>query len=137
MTSSPLAPAWLEQPRDANDLPETVWPAHALRGASGSLQLAGVDAKELAAQFGTPLYVMDDADVRARAEHARECFEREFARVGSSAKVYYAGKAFLSAEVARWVTDAGLSIDVCSGGELAVALAAGIAPERLGFHGNN
>jgi diaminopimelate decarboxylase len=137
LTSSPLAPAWLEHPRDANDLPETVWPTNALRGASGSLQLAGVDATELAAQFGTPLYVMDEADVRARAVHARECFDREFARVGSAAKVYYAGKAFLCTEVARWVTDAGLSIDVCSGGELAVALAAGIAPERLGFHGNN
>ncbi|MEO7372686.1 MAG: diaminopimelate decarboxylase [Terrimesophilobacter sp.] len=137
MIASPLAPAWLEHPRDANDLPQTVWPANARRGASGSLQLAGVDAKELAARFGTPLYVMDEADVRGRAQHARECFEREFARIGSSAKVYYAGKAFLCTEVARWVTEAGLSIDVCSGGELAVALAAAIAPERLGFHGNN
>ena len=137
MTASPLAPAWLEHPRDANDLPETVWPAHAARDASGSLHLAGVDARELAARFGTPLYVMDEADVRRRAQHARECFDREFARIGSMAKVYYAGKAFLCAEVARWVTEAGLSIDVCSGGELAVALAAGIAPEQLGFHGNN
>ena len=137
MTASPLAPAWLEHPRDANDLPETVWPAHAARDASGSLHLAGVDARELAARFGTPLYVMDEADVRGRAQHARECFDREFARIGSMAKVYYAGKAFLCAEVARWVTEAGLSIDVCSGGELAVALAAGIAPEQLGFHGNN
>ena len=52
-------------------------------------------------------------------------------------KVYYAGKAFLSTEVARWMTDAGLNIDVCSGGELAVALAAGVDPARLGLHGNN
>ncbi|GAB3032515.1 diaminopimelate decarboxylase [Parafrigoribacterium mesophilum] len=137
MTSSPLAPAWLEHPRDANDLPASVWPANATRDASGRLQLAGVDATELAGRFGTPLYAVDEADVRGRAEHARLSFESEFARVGSSAKVYYAGKAFLCTEVARWVTEAGLSIDVCSGGELAVALAAGIAPERLGFHGNN
>jgi diaminopimelate decarboxylase len=137
LTASPLAPAWLEHPRDANDLPASVWPANATRGASGCLRLAGVDATDLAAQFGTPLYVMDEADVRGRAELARRSFESQFARVGSSAKVYYAGKAFLCTEVARWVTEAGLSIDVCSGGELAVALAAGIAPERLGFHGNN
>src|SRR5690606_24458186 len=56
---------------------------------------------------------------------------------GSSAKVYYAGKAFLSAEVARWVTEEGLHVDVCTGGELAVALAAGVAADRIGFHGNN
>ena len=55
----------------------------------------------------------------------------------ASAKVYYAAKAFLSTEVARWMIEAGLNIDVCSGGELAVALAAGVDPERLGFHGNN
>ena len=51
--------------------------------------------------------------------------------------MYYAGKAFLSTEIARWMTDAGLNIDVCSGGELAVALAAGVDPARLGMHGNN
>ena len=137
MTASPLAPAWLEHPRDPNALAPAVWPANATRGASGSLQLAGVDAAELARRFGTPVYVVDEADVRARALGAREAFDREFARIGSTAKVYYAGKAFLCTEVARWVTAAGLSIDVCSGGELAVALAAGVAPERLGFHGNN
>ncbi len=80
---------------------------------------------------------MDEQDVRDRAADAREVFDREFARVGSTAKVYYAGKAFLSTEIARWVTQAGLYIDVCSGGELAVALAAGIDASRLGFHGNN
>jgi diaminopimelate decarboxylase len=83
------------------------------------------------------VYVVDEADVKSRAAGIRESFDREFARVGSSAKVYYAGKAFLSIEVARWVTDAGLNIDVASGGELAVALAAGVDPARLGLHGNN
>ena len=53
------------------------------------------------------------------------------------ARVYYAGKAFLSTEVVRWVTEEGLAVDVCTGGELAVALAAGADPARLGFHGNN
>ncbi|MFM9878049.1 MAG: diaminopimelate decarboxylase, partial [Rhodoglobus sp.] len=79
----------------------------------------------------------DEADARGRARGIRESFDREFARVGGSAKVYYAGKAFLCTEVARWVTEAGLNIDVASGGELAVARAAGVDPARLGLHGNN
>ena len=53
------------------------------------------------------------------------------------ARVYYAGKAFLSTEVVRWVTDEGLAVDVATGGELAVALAAGAEPARIGLHGNN
>ncbi|MEO7122885.1 MAG: diaminopimelate decarboxylase [Lacisediminihabitans sp.] len=137
MTFNPLAPEWLAHPADANALTPTVWSQNASRDVSGRIEIAGVDAVALALKFGTPLYVIDEADVRSRANTAHEAFSREFARIGSSAKVYYAGKAFLSAEVARWVIDAGLNIDVCSGGELAVALAAGVAPSRLGFHGNN
>ncbi len=72
-----------------------------------------------------------------RATRIRESFDAEFARVGGAAHVYYAGKAFLCTEVARWVTGAGLRIDVASGGELAVALAAGVDPALLGLHGNN
>ncbi|MET4704299.1 diaminopimelate decarboxylase [Frigoribacterium sp. UYMn621] len=137
MSPNPLAPAWLRPPADANVLPAAVWSQNAGRVASGMLEVAGVTASALAHQFGTPLYVVDEADVRARAAEARDCFDREFAALGSAAKVYYAGKAFLSTEIARWVTEAGLYIDVCSGGELAVALAAGVDPSRLGFHGNN
>jgi diaminopimelate decarboxylase len=137
LTLNPLAPEWLVHPADANALASTVWSRNATRDASGRLEIAGLDAVSIAEQFGTPVYVIDEADVRGRAASAHESFSREFARVGSAAKVYYAGKAFLSAEVARWVVEAGLNIDVCSGGELAVALAAGIAPSRLGFHGNN
>jgi len=137
VSANPLAPDWLTLPVDANDLPATVWPAHAERAASGELVVGGVTASALAAEFGTPLFVMDEWDVRDRAASARAAFDREFARIGTTAKVYYAAKAFLSAEVARWVDEAGLYIDICSGGELAVALAAGIDPSRLGFHGNN
>jgi len=137
LTANPLAPAWLAHPEDANELVAAVWPAHASRNAEGELTVAGVTASALAAEFGTPLFVMDEADVRDRAAGARTAFEREFARVGSAAKVYYAGKAFLSTEVARWVAEAGLHIDVASGGELAVALAAGVDAAILGFHGNN
>ena len=135
--SNPLAPSWLAVPADANALPAAVWSRNAARSDSGELEIAGVGATALAERFGTPVYVVDEADVKSRATGIRESFDREFARVGSSAKVYYAGKAFLSIEVARWVTDAGLNIDVASGGELAVALAAGVDPARLGLHGNN
>ncbi|HPM51375.1 MAG TPA: diaminopimelate decarboxylase [Rhodoglobus sp.] len=137
MSSNPLAPAWLVEPADANALPAAVWSHNARRSADGELEIAGVSASALVAEFGTPVYVVDEADARSRAGGIRESFDREFARVGSSAKVYYAGKAFLCTEVARWVTEAGLNIDIASGGEMVVALAAGVDPARLGLHGNN
>ncbi|TXN28556.1 diaminopimelate decarboxylase [Lacisediminihabitans profunda] len=137
MTVNPLAPSWLAHPVDANALAPGLWSHGTARSASGEIEVAGVAVSDLAARFGTPLFVVDEADVRSRAVLVRESLDREFARIGSAAKVYYAGKAFLSTEVARWVSDAGLYIDVCSGGELAVALAAGVDPARLGFHGNN
>ena len=137
MTLNPLAPEWLVHPDDANALPTSVWSRTSARTASGELEIGGVTAADIVGEFGTPVYVVDEADARGRADEAHEAFSREFARVGSAAKVYYAGKAFLSTEIARWMTDAGLNIDVCSGGELAVVIAAGISPSRLGFHGNN
>ena len=137
MSSNPLAPSWLVYPDDANTLAPAVWSRNANRSVEGELTIAGVSATGLAAEFGTPVYVVDEADARGRATGIRESFDREFSRIGSAAKVYYAGKAFLCTEVARWVTEAGLNIDVCSGGELAVVLAAGVDPARLGFHGNN
>ncbi|MBM7388849.1 diaminopimelate decarboxylase [Clavibacter michiganensis] len=137
MTANPLAPSWLRPPDDANALDPAVWSRGAARDDDGALRIAGVPAPELAARFGTPLYVMDEDDVRARAAETLAAFTREAAAVGTSARVYYAGKAFLSIEVARWMVEEGLHIDVCSGGELAVALAAGADPARLGFHGNN
>jgi diaminopimelate decarboxylase len=137
VTANPLAPGWLAHPDDANALAATVWPRGAVRNAEGGIQLAGVSATALAAEFGTPLYVVDEADARGRAAELKAAFDDAFESVGSHAQVYYAGKAFLSVEIARWVAAAGLNIDVCSGGELAVALAAGTDPARLGFHGNN
>ncbi|KAA2259417.1 diaminopimelate decarboxylase [Solihabitans fulvus] len=107
-----------------------VWPRNASRGDDGVVRLAGVDVRELAERYGTPLFVMDEADFRARcAEHARA--------FGDPTLVHYASKAFLSVEVARWVAQEGLSLDVCSGGELAVALRADFPPERIALHGNN
>lgn len=138
MSVNPLAPEWLHHPEDANALDAGIWPSGAARTASGVVGLAGVDAPGLAADYGTPLYVVDEADARARAADLRVAFERAFSAVGAPAvHVYYAGKAFLSTEIARWMTEEGLRVDVCSGGELAVALAAGVAPASLGMHGNN
>jgi diaminopimelate decarboxylase len=76
--------------------------------------------------------VIDEADVRARAQEYVTAFE-----VASGNKVYYAGKAFLCTGIARWLAEEGLSLDVCTGGELAVALAAEFPAERIGVHGNN
>lgn len=136
MASNPLAPSWLKVPDDPNALASGLWSRTVERDA-GELSVGGVTASDLAARFGTPLYVLDEQEARERAEEVRTAFTRAFHKAGSDATVYYAGKAFLSVEFARWMAEAGLNIDVCSGGELAVALAAGVAPERLGFHGNN
>ncbi|ARC57204.1 Diaminopimelate decarboxylase [Frondihabitans sp. 762G35] len=137
MTANPLAPAWLRVPDDADALDPRVWSRSARRDEAGVISVGGVSSADLAARFGTPLYVVDEADFRSRAEETRAAFDRALAGIGSRAIVYYAGKAFLSAEIARWVTAAGLRVDVCTGGELAVALAAGVTPARIGFHGNN
>ncbi|QNO38511.1 diaminopimelate decarboxylase [Protaetiibacter sp. SSC-01] len=137
MTASPLAPERLAHPDDANALDPRVWPASAGRAASGALVIGGVSAPALHAAYGTPLYVIDETDVRARAARIRDAFAAAFAPLGVRTTVYYAGKAFLSIEVARWMAEEGLSLDVCSGGELAVAEAADLDPRRLGFHGNN
>lgn len=135
--SSSVAPAWLAEPDDANALVRTVWPASAVRAADGGLMLGGVPATELRERFGTPLYVLDEDEVRDHARRILAAFRTAAATRGVQARVYYAGKAFLSTEVVRWVTDEGLAVDVSTGGELAVALAAGADPARIGFHGNN
>ncbi len=112
-----------------SDLESAVWPRTATRTPDGVLELGGVDVRALAAEFGTPAYVLDEDDFRGRCREWRDAF--------GGADVYYAGKAFLCTAVARWVAEEGLSLDVCTGGELAVALHAGFPVERLLFHGNN
>lgn len=137
MATFALAPDWLTVPVDANALDAAVWPHNSERTDAGEIAVAGVTASALAAEFGTPLYVFDEDDVRARALHMRETFESAFAAIGTTVSIYYAGKAFLSTAVVGWVREAGLRVDVCSGGELAVALAGGAPAAELGFHGNN
>ncbi|MET0316039.1 MAG: diaminopimelate decarboxylase, partial [Rhodococcus fascians] len=122
-----------ERPKVASDmtaLPEHVYPRNAARGDDGVVTLAGVPVTELAEQYGTPLFVIDEDDFRSRAREMAEAF-------GDPARVHYASKAFLCGEIARWVADEGLSLDICSGGELGIALAAGFPAERIAMHGNN
>ena len=133
----PLVPEWLVAPEDADALASAVWPASAHRDVRGEIVVGGVAASALQARFGTPLYVMDEDAVRARAREVRAAFDDAAARHGVRARVYYAGKAFLATEVVRWVTAEGLAVDVATGGELAVALAGGADPARIGVHGNN
>lgn len=133
MTDTP-APA----SADANALDAALFSRTVRRGRDcGELKVGEVRASALIAEFGSPLYVIDETDARERAAAILAAFRREFARVGTEATVYYAGKAFLSIEVARWMSELGLCVDVASGGELAVALAAGVDPATIGFHGNN
>ncbi|MDI6409306.1 MULTISPECIES: diaminopimelate decarboxylase [Streptomyces] len=117
-------------PSDLNSLDPRVWAQTVERTAEGALSVGGVDVRRLAEEFGTPAYVMDENDFRARCRAWREAF-------GPDADVFYAGKAFLSRAVVRWLHEEGLNLDVCSGGELATALAAGMPPERIALHGNN
>ncbi len=135
--TNPLAPGWLCVPEDVNALDEGLWPASSARDAQGEFTLAGRSLASLAAEFGTPLYLYDEADARERARRIREAFREAFAPHGAAVHVYYAGKAFLSIDIAKWMTAEGLRIDVSTGGELSVVLAAGVDPGRLGFHGNN
>jgi diaminopimelate decarboxylase len=132
------APGWLRPPDDVNALVPALWARTVRRGRScGRLKVADVAVDTIAAEFGTPAYVVDEADFRARAADFRTAFDDAFADLCGGADVYYAGKAFLCTEVARWVTEEGLSLDTCTGGELAVALAAGVPRSRIGLHGNN
>jgi len=116
-------------PADLNALTPHVWPRHTTRGGAGAVTLGAVDVREIAARFGTPAFVIDEADFRARARAHVEAF--------AGADVYYAGKALLCTAVAGWVAEEGLSLDVCTGGELAVAQHAGFPADRIAFHGNN
>jgi diaminopimelate decarboxylase len=102
---------------------------------SGEFVIAGMSATKIADEFQTPLFVIDEEDFFLRAKDFKEALER--AAGEKAGHTYYAGKAFLCKEVARWVDKAGLSLDVCTGGELEVALAAGFPAARMEFHGNN
>lgn len=136
MMRNPLAPKWLEK-RDLGALDPKIWPRTAKRNSQGEIEIGGVGVRELIRRHGSPLYVVDQEDFEARLMQTKRAFSEAAQRNGTSAKLYYASKALLTSDIVRWVDQAGLSIDVSTGGELAVALAAGIPGERIGLHGNN
>ncbi|MFE7507261.1 diaminopimelate decarboxylase [Promicromonospora sp. NPDC057488] len=113
------------------------WSTGVGRLPDGALAVAGVDVRDLAAEHGTPAYVLDEADFRMRARAYRTAFEAAFGAVGAGVDVYYAGKALLTVAVARWAREEGLRVDTASSGELAVALRAEVPGAEIGLHGNN
>ncbi|MFE0137618.1 diaminopimelate decarboxylase [Streptomyces sp. NPDC059037] len=117
-------------PADLNSLDPKVWAQTVTRNADGVATVGGIEVTRLAEEFGTPAYFLDEADFRARCHAWRGAF-------GTDADVFYAGKAFLSRAVVRWLHEEGLNLDVCSGGELTTALDAGMPADRIAFHGNN
>ncbi|WP_253900653.1 diaminopimelate decarboxylase [Mycobacterium asiaticum] len=111
-------------------LAPNVWPRNTVRDEGGVAAIAGVKVTDLAAEYGTPLFVIDEDDFRSRCKETAAAF-------GGGDNVHYAAKAFLCSEIAQWIEQEGLSLDVCTGGELAVALHANFPPERITLHGNN
>jgi diaminopimelate decarboxylase len=102
--------------------------------AAGHMSVAGCDLGELAARFGTPLYVYDEATIRSRLGEYRDGLKSAYP---GDSMVLYAGKAFLSLEIAKLVAEEGAGLDLVSGGELHLAKRAGFPMERVSFPGNN
>lgn len=123
------------EPADRPDL----WPWTARRRDDGVLEVGGMALTDIAADFATPAFVMDRADLRGRARVWATAMAEEFwdGYGMSGGDAFYAGKAFLCSDVVRTVTEAGVGIDTASLGELTLALRAGAAPSAVGLHGNN
>ena len=100
---------------------------------AGHLEIGGCDTIDLAHEFGTPLYVIDEQAVR----QACRAIKRSFAAEWPETDIAYAGKAFLPMAMCRIIDEEGLGLDVASAGELYVALQAGFPPARISLHGNN
>src|SRR5207302_7487819 len=100
----------------------------------GHLSLAGCDVVDLAAEFGTPLYVYDEATIRQRAAAYRDGLREAY---GGQSLVCYAGKAYCAPWLLRIISEEELGLDVVSGGELHAARTSGFPPERIYVHGNN
>ncbi|HZZ97450.1 MAG TPA: diaminopimelate decarboxylase [Jatrophihabitantaceae bacterium] len=115
-------------PADVNALDPAIWPTSAER-IDGVITIGGSAVTALVAEHGTPALLLDEDDMRGRARAYRSVF--------AESDIYYAGKAFLCTTVARWIAEEGLGLDVCTGGELSVALAGGFPAERIAMHGNN
>ena len=140
---APLGSLVGPEPDERPDL----WPSTVRRGADGALTLGGRHLTEVLADAPTPVFVLDEADLRARAAAWSAAMHEEFwpgyGMAGGEA--FYAGKAFLTTTIARWVLEEGMGIDAASRGELAVSLAAlqevdgeeaTANATRVGLHGN-
>ncbi|WP_276351783.1 diaminopimelate decarboxylase [Cohnella caldifontis] len=99
----------------------------------GHLEIGGCDVTDLAAEFGTPLYIMDETLIRQRAREFMDAFRK----TGLRFQVAYASKAFCVMAMCRLAEEEGMSLDVVSDGELHTALQAGFPADRIHFHGNN
>ena len=110
-----------------------VFPDSAAVNAAGRLSIGGCDAADLVAEYGTPLYVLCEDTLRNRCRS----FTAAFTALHADTRVVYASKAYIGPALARIIAEEGLGLDVVSGGELAVARAAGAPPEGIYFHGNN
>ena len=110
----------------------SAWSAN-VKFVDGQLTVAGLSATELAREYGTPAFILDEADFKARASAFSTAMKNSF----SSSIVYYASKAFICKEVVRWIHELGMGIDVATGGELEVAMSINFPAHRIQVHGNN
>ena len=133
---SPLAPTWLTVPHDTAALNKQIFSSGVARDA-GEVTIQGIGVTELVEQFGSPLWVIDENDFRNRARSYVDAFHDAFESLCGGVDVYYASKALLTVQIAKWVKEEGLRIDTASGGEMAIALRAGTEPAHIGLHGNN
>jgi diaminopimelate decarboxylase len=126
---APLTQQVAPAPADLAYLDRAIWPIGTER-RGGAVVLGGVDVRDIAEQHGTPVYALVESDVRARCRSYRDAF-------GDDGDIYYAAKALLTRALCRWMDEEGIGLDVSTGGELSVALAAGFPAERILMHGNN
>ncbi|MFM2175111.1 MAG: hypothetical protein RLZZ527_187, partial [Actinomycetota bacterium] len=117
-----------------NVLNPKIWPKTATR-REGVVRIGDCSVKAIAAKYGTPIFVLDELDLLERATYWRDQLQGVFGE--KSHQVYFAAKSFISVEVAKLIAEIGIGIDVCTGGELAVARAANFPGERIEMHGNN
>jgi diaminopimelate decarboxylase len=111
-----------------------IWPSTTTEN-SGVISVGGCSLTSIAREFGTPAFVLDEADFKLRAQQWKSALDKNFGANAGTA--YYAAKAFISKEITHWVEQSGLGLDVCTGGELAVAKAAKFPADRIELHGNN
>lgn len=110
-----------------------LWPITTGTSDAGGLAIGGVDLADLAREWGTPLYIYDEATVRDRCRRYRAAFAAHY----PDCRVIYAAKAYLSPALLAILREEELGLDVVSGGELGMAVRCGFPPERIVFHGNN